>query len=558
MKRIIYISGIVLIVISVISCNDDFLSKNKVNLYLLSDTVKLNNTLNTFSTPVQLPLMVNSDYTVYMHPKWLSFSTMHGAVTDGSFLLDFDIMENDIISGYQTHYGTIMINIEDIGIISMTVSYENFGSPTLQCIPSGLKFESLEPQTLTITNTTEGLLNWEITEIPEWLYIFPPAGTLFKNYSITVTVTVLQDELLANPQTSTNLKIVSNSVTGNLNIPVEIDESVLIPSQVLKINGIVVDAEYSMESGIMVIVTKSPDKLIVFNTSSNNLDTLLLSATPGCISISEDGDKAVIGYNSELISYIDVTNIELIRDYTVDCIPFDIVLGNNGWSYIAPEAGQWTNLRNLDLVSGELSSDPDWSEFYEKSIIRKIHGKPYLIGTRTTISPSGILIFDISKGMAGSSITYYHTSVDRFWISKNGSKLFTHYKTVFNLPSSYDWTYHPFDPPMFGQIVSSSPNITAFDESTTSSTFFVASTCYDNDPQYNSIIEQYYMENLQKIRTFSVAPVYVTENGNKELYKTSARYLFAKKNSLTLYVIKNIREYYHKDYWTIDAINTNK
>jgi hypothetical protein len=52
MKRILYISGLLLLVISGISCSDDFLSKNNKNLYTLTDTLYLNNNQENVETSV--------------------------------------------------------------------------------------------------------------------------------------------------------------------------------------------------------------------------------------------------------------------------------------------------------------------------------------------------------------------------------------------------------------------------------------------------------------------------------------------------------------------------
>lgn len=195
MQRIIYITGILALLISGISCNDDFLSKNNMNLYALNDTLKINNSQTSVSTPVQLPVNVDCDYTIFMQPKWLSFSAMHGKVENGGFILDFNILEDDIISGYYTHYATVVVNVEDLGMISFTVAYENNGSPVLQCLPSSLDFKSTDSKFITIKNTSDGLLKWSLTGVPEWLTVYPSSGSLLKDYTATVEVTVNQDKI---------------------------------------------------------------------------------------------------------------------------------------------------------------------------------------------------------------------------------------------------------------------------------------------------------------------------------------------------------------------------
>ena len=223
MKRIIYITGIFALLITGISCNDDFLSKNNMDLYQLNDTLKLNNSQNSVSVPVQLPVNTDGDYTIFMQPKWLSFSSMHGEVKNGRFLLDFNILKNDIISSFMTHYATVMIKIEDLGMVSFLVTYENYGSPTLQCTPSSLDFKSTGSKSITIINSTDGILKWTITGVPDWLDIYPVSGSLLKDYTATVTVSLNMNKINLEQETMGSFVITGNSTTGNLSIPVHVD-----------------------------------------------------------------------------------------------------------------------------------------------------------------------------------------------------------------------------------------------------------------------------------------------------------------------------------------------
>ena len=553
MKRLIYITGILFLIFSGISCNDDFLSKNNIDLYKLTDTLKLNNSQTSVSIPVQLPVNVDSDYTIFMQPKWLSFSTMHGEVENGSFLLDFSILKNDIISAYKTHYATVMVNVEDLGMISFTVAYENYGSPILQCLPTSLDFKSTNDKSITIKNTSEGILKWSITGLPQWLTVSTASGSLLKDYSATVSVSLNQDKINLEQETSGSFQIISNSTTGNITIPVHVDAIVVIPSGIQYINGIVTDAEYNQNTGIMAIVTKSPDKLILFNTNTNESDTLPLQKSPVCISLSEDGHKAVIGYTISSVSYIDLDNLQIIRDYVISCIPYDIVLGDNSWCYITPTVDQWESLRNLNLITGEVISGDDWG-IYEKTIIRKIPARPFMIGTQTGLSTTEILIFNLTKGKASDTISTYFTSLGNFWISKDGARLYAATGIIYRIPE-YDYLFHANDPPVYGQLDQGFQGINALDECPDSNCIYFSSAYWDYDPQYKPLIDQYNVTTLNKIRTYNLSPVYLTENGTRKLYETSARYIFVKKDGSKLYAIKNLRQYYNKNYWTIEIFN---
>ncbi len=462
------------------------------------------------------------------------------------------------LSGFQIHYGTIMIDIDYFGVISFIVAYFNFGYPTLQCSASSLNFESSNSKTFTISNISEGILFWKITGIPDWLIISPDSGLLYNGNSATISASLNYDNITTGQELSGTMQITSNSTTGNLTVPLHVSATAIIPSAVRQIDGIVTDAEYNHESGIMAICTKSPNKLIVFNTNANESDTISLSKTPNCVSLSEDGHYAVIGYSVSSVSYVDIDNTEIIKDYTIDCVPFDIVLGDNGWCYISPTTGNWIMFRNLNVISGEMVvGGTGITDFYEKTIIKKIHGKPYLVGTRTPLSPSGILILDVTGGPAGDTISYYHESILNFWISEDGTKLYTGSNNVYNLPE-YDTQFHPSPPPVFGQIESEMSNIAVLDECPGISSIFVTSSYYGYISGYSSLIEQFSTTNLNKIKTFIVSPVFVTDNGISKLYETSAWFVFVNKEGTKLYAIKNLKEDYNKDYWTLETFQPGR
>ncbi len=541
-----------LLVLSGISCNDDFLSKNQIDLYSLSDTLELNNLQSSVSVPVQLPVLADCDYTILMQPKWLSFKTMHGKVTNGNFVLEFDIIKNDLISGYQTYNAMLMINIEDLGIVSLEIIYTNNGTPTLDCSVASLNYESLDARTLTIKNTTDGILKWEISGKPDWLHITPMYGSLLKNQYTNLSVSLNHDLLDLEHEHSGSFLIKSNSATGTLTIPVHVDAIVIESSETQYINGIVTDAEYNQQAGIMAIVAKSPDKLYIFNTNTNKTDTLPLPEAPNCISISEDGHNAVIGFSTASVSYLDLDKPEILKSFDIEFDPFDIALGENGWCYLTTSAGDFEDLRNLNLVSGEVIKTSDSFAFSERSRIKKIPGKPYLIGIRTWYSPSGLYLFDLTKGKASDTVSYYHISIDRFWISKDGTRIFTAYGDIYKIPE-YDGQMHVENPDNYGHIDYSI--LTALDECPDSNSIFFTSNVSDAVPQVKQVIEQYDLSTLTSIRTYSTSPVYLYENGTRVLYDTSPKYIFVKKDGSDLYILKNIREYYNKNFWAIEVFH---
>ncbi len=186
-----------------ISCSDDFLSKNEVDLYTVSDTLFLTSDQQNIETTVQLPTDISSDFTIFMQPKWLSFDSMHGTISNGVVPLSFSVVKENITTWYpaiyQTYYATLMLDVENLGLVSLTVGCAYMGNPTLQSSASSLSYDASRSTTFTISNTSEGILNWKIAGAPDWLKFSVTSGTL--NYPGSATITAWIDPVLSSSGT---------------------------------------------------------------------------------------------------------------------------------------------------------------------------------------------------------------------------------------------------------------------------------------------------------------------------------------------------------------------
>jgi hypothetical protein len=304
----------------------------------------------------------------------------------------------------------------------------------------------------------------------------------------------------------------------------------------------------------MAICTKSPDQLLLFNTASGETDTIQLDKTPNCVSFSEDGQKAVIGYSVASVSYIDIASREITAEYTIDCIPSDIVLGENGWCYITPESDQWEMLRNLNLNTSQLITSTTAAEIYEKTVIRKVPGKPFMAGSMVTLSPTSLLLFDLTGGQAKDEVTRYHEPIGTFWLSKDGARMYAAYGNVYTLPE-YDGQLHSSSPPVYGNIDSELLYIDALDECPGINSVFVSSSDYWFQPGNSSLIEQFNATSLNKVRTFNVSPEWLNLTGTGTLYETSPRFIFVNKDGSAMYVIKTLRQDYGIEGWFMETID---
>jgi hypothetical protein len=474
---------------------------------------------------------------------------MNGKVVNGVIPLSFSIRKGIINPGYYTTYGNVVIDINDAGLLSLVVAYSDYGTPKLQCLTSSLNFDSSNNLKFTIANISDGLLFWNITGLPDWLTLSPTSGVLGTGNSILISASLNIDKITSGQELTGSLQINSNSGSIPFNIALHVPAKATIPSSDTKITGIVTDAEYNKKTEIMAICTKSPNSLILFNTNTKTFSTIDLSMTPNCISVSEDGHKAVIGYSVAYVSYIDLDNSRIFKDYAINCIPFDIVLGDNFWCYIAPATGQNIDLVNLNLDSGQLTTCNNLNWMYEKTIIKKVPGQPYIMGTCTALSPSGIQTFDISKGIAKDTVGHYHLDAWNLWISGDGKKVYTQAKKVYLFPKN-DVIFHSDNPSIYGQIETSMNYISGFDECQAINSFFITYYSTYSPSGYPGVIEQFNTTNLNLIKSYTVASV--STDGGPTKYLTDARYIFVNNEGSEMYAIKNLKVNYSRDFWTIE------
>jgi hypothetical protein len=472
--RLLNIPLLISLIFTLMSCGDDFLSLNYREWKYAPDTLYINNSQEKIETLVQLDLDSDYDYTVYSHPKWLSIENYKGRTVNGSILISFSIVKENIYFGFHTVTKPILLDVEDIGLVAIIVVFTNFGSPVIDCSASSINFESSDPQSFIITNSGQGILNWEIAGIPEWLVIPDTTGSLNYGESKTITAYIDLIQIKSDKDFSGTIQIIGNAINGSQTLPVLVNADEF--NRVSQLSGVVTDAEYNQESGIMIISTISPNSLIIYNTNSKETRIISIGKAPKCISISENGLDAVIGYSDPSVGYIDINNSKVIRDYNIDCIPYDIVSGNNGWCYITPDDTQWSCVRNLNLGSGSLFLSLE-SGIYGHTILRKIYNKPYMVGTQVSSSPSGLLIFDISKGKSSDSVTYYHEDLFNYWISKDSTRLYAMTKKVYSMPK-YDGKYNFTLPVVFGIIESEFYSISGIAETVSTSSIFIFNSFY--------------------------------------------------------------------------------
>jgi len=554
MKRAVIILGIGTLLFAAMSCSNKFLEENEVDLYGLADTLFVTSLDQNMQVSIQTPLDKDYDFTIYMLPRWLSFKSMHGKIEDGHFTLDFTVLHEEVPANQAVFYSILYLDVEELGMISLTVAYTSYSNAEMQYSPTTLTFVSASPQQLTITNTGQGLLVWEVTSKPEWLTMSITKDTLYPWEYRTIDVGIVKEMLTTGEHQTGTIMILSNARFSHFTILVSVALPYIPPSDPGQITSILTDIEYHHGTGMMAICTKSPDQILLFNTVTGETDTIPLDKTPACISFTEDGHEAVLGYSVEKVAHIDIDSRQVTAEFDIDCIPYDIVPGENGWCYITPASDQWVMLRNLNLTTGEVITSTTATSIFEDCVIRKVPGKAYMAGSQLGVTPSGLLVFDLTDGQANDAVTRYHESIGHLWLSKDGTKVYSAYRNVYHLPE-YDGQFHPETPAVYGNIDSDMPYINALDECPAIGTVFLSSTIYNSLAGASSLIEQFSTTSLNRTGTFTVSPVWLNVSGSDYLFETTPRFIFVNKEGSAMYVLKKLKQEYDSDCWFLETID---
>ncbi|KAA0991710.1 YncE family protein [Dyadobacter aurulentus] len=202
----------------------------------------------------------------------------------------------------------------------------------------------------------------------------------------------------------------------------------------------ITDAEYSKKKDILVYVSTNPSQLNILNPAQNSTEKVMLDYAPMSVSLSSDGNFAVVGFDAHL-SYIDLNTRKVISTYDVGCEALDIVLGDNKWAYVFPKRDQWASIHCIDLANGKETLS-QYASIYAGSKGRLHPSGKYLYVTDNFLGPSDIEKFDVQQGTA--TLLYdskYHGTYPvegDLWFSEDGKRVFLKGQTVMKLADNQE------------------------------------------------------------------------------------------------------------------------
>ena len=328
-------------------------------------------------------------------------------------------------------------------------------------------------------------------------------------------------------------------------------------SILLKTN--VIDAEYSKNKESIVYISSNPSILTLFNTSTEQSESISLNYTPTCVSVAQDGETAVVGHNGH-ITYVNLISKSIINSYSISCNALDIVLGNNKWAYVFPKDGQWTYIRsiNLNLSYDNESNRTIYNQIHEGTLGR-LHPSGNYIYSANDLSPSTIKKVYIPNGditnTYESKFEGGYSTHPNIWFSEDGRRVFSEKKIVLKTSdiNSLDMSYN-------GKI---EPNVNSFikwlDFSTLKNSIYVIA--FEGDYSYQKIIPYiftYDASNLVFKKKLELEKIFLSDDkGGGTNYTSEPNFVFSNSLENRLYALTKVVRQDVIDQWAIQKIVIN-
>ena len=456
--------------------------------------------------------------------SWFQVSPYSGRVVEGDTLeLKITSYSYDYTAITESYlYLSSAYDKKRVKLIGLPEDYSDYALPDSLFFP-----QNTDNVVMRLSNYGNVTLNYSITASSSFISFSPASGQVPMMQHANISVSIDRENLLA-------LDCPELYVTINDTV----DTVLLVPEKKMMLPNDVVDAEYTKATDLLVYAAADAS-LNIYHPDAKTLSTIPLSYTPTCVSISPDGTKAAVGHDAH-VTYVDLMNESVLTVNDISCDALDIVLTDNGWTYVFPRRDQWTRIICINVSTNNAMQTAHTGNTIYAGTKAKLHpsGK-YVYGADNGLSPSDIEKYDIQNGTA--SYLYdspYHGDYGmggNLWFEESGERLFTRAGTVFKTSEtqSLDMIYN-------GKITfeDNYRSILWLDHLDLKRELYLVITgnWYYDDPSvpyvyvYNS--DNLIYKNKMRIEDFSV----VTDD-SYAVYPASPYFVFANSNGAELYVI---------------------
>ncbi|WP_165024575.1 YncE family protein [Dysgonomonas sp. ZJ279] len=548
MKNIYIVITVLCAVLFTTGCSSDFLDENNDKIKPPAKTIELFLEKSTTNTAkIILDGKTNSSYEIKSFPSNMAFDSFTGSVENGIAIIKYEVDDTDLLGQFGViELGTIELQVDGLGLVSVSVFYGNYGNPKITVSDNLLDFgKSGDYMQFNIkNNTSDGLLKWEIDSVPEWINVSNSSG-LIQTYDYSTIYAICQRGDLPAGDYEGDIIIRNNDKNDSI-VTIKVKMTIratVNPENVLGIEGRVMSAKYSKINDELYIFTQNPNTMIVYNPTTKSMTKLALPKSPNCAVLSEDGKSAYVGY-SALMTVIDIKNKKITKSANVDFNVHDIAYGENNWCYMTVKASDsfyGYYAYNLQTNTIGLSTN---SNLNANDEFMKIKGKPSLIVANQY---GGFKLIDISSGQEGETNYWYSSFGSKLWITEDGSFLIGSNGRIFRTPTSSS-------SPMFelGKL-DGAENIMYLEHNASANSIYTISDYYSSSSVKCYDAGSYY---LKKTIAYN-NEYYATINGIKNMFEVKPYYIFSNKKGNELYLLRNIiSSDTNGDYntWSIETI----
>jgi hypothetical protein len=457
--------------------------------------------------------------------SWISVSPQSGRIMEGdtvelkltSFMDDFLTFNEGFL------YLSSAFDEKKVKLIGVPEDYYGYALPDTLFFP-----QDEDNAILHIKNYGNVTLHYSITASTNFVSFTPASGEVPMLEQADVTVTIDRENLLSMPYPALYVTIDDT-----------VDTVLLVPEKKLMLPNDVIDAEYAKATDMLVYVAADAT-LNIYHPDTRTLSSISLNYTPTCVSVSPDGTKAVVGHDAH-VTYVDLMSEEVLTTNDLSCDALDIVLTDNGWTYVFPRRDQWTRIVCLNVSTNNATETLHTGYDIYAGTKAKLHpsGK-YIYGADNGLSPSDIEKYDIQNGTAQYLYdSPYHGDYymgGDLWFEENGERLFTRAGTVFKTSEmqSMDMIYN-------GKITleGSYRSIVWLDQLDQKREIYLvtqAYTWYDEDP-LPPYVYVYNSDNLSYKTKMRLEDYSVVNGDEYMVYAANPYFVFAHSNGTQLYVI---------------------
>lgn len=425
MRKTTFIISTILLVF-ILGCDEDVLEKFDAPKLILSSDILVFEGNETQKLYLSTKPSSECSFQVVSFPKWVDVFPTSGTINRN--VKEITITHNGIMDAAGLDSGELII-MSTLGLDTVVLKRIQ-GEYLSYSLPDSLVFSVFnDNEEFLIVNRGNIKLDYTITFADDFLKVH---NILLGSIDVGGQEKIILDLNRDRMTTGIYESEVYFTINGEkVTIPVRIEN---LKEQKLTLSSDVLDVEYSKTRNLLVYITG--DLLLnIYDPTSKAIEKLPLFYVPTCLSLSSNGEKAVVGHDGH-VTYVDLLSKKIIRTNDVSCYAIDIVLADNEWAYVFPKQSQWDMIRCINVgVDNALESKHKGNSIHGGTKAKLHPSGKYIYGADNGLSPSDLEKYDIQNGIAQFMYDSpyhgdYSVSGD-LWFSEDGRRVFTKGKTVF-------------------------------------------------------------------------------------------------------------------------------